>query len=55
MLTLCMPSYPYTSNVPWYAPNKPHPQGAHAWVLPIAHCPLDHMLNPAELKPRRSK
>ena len=25
---------------------------AHSWAAPIMHCPLDHMLNPAELKPR---
>ena len=25
--------------------------GAHAWALPIVDCPLDHMLNPAELSP----
>ena len=25
--------------------------GAYRWAVPIHHCPLDHMLNPAELKP----
>jgi len=25
--------------------------GAHAWVLPIRYCPLDHLVNPAEFKP----
>jgi hypothetical protein len=25
--------------------------GAPAWAVPIARCPLDHLLNPAELKP----
>lgn len=25
--------------------------GAPAWILPIHNCPLDHLLNPAELKP----
>jgi arabinosyltransferase len=26
--------------------------GAHRWAVPISDCPLDHMLNPAELKPQ---
>ena len=25
--------------------------GAYRWAVPIRNCPLDHMLNPAELKP----
>ena len=28
--------------------------GAHAWAMPLTACPLDHMLNPAELRPSTS-
>jgi hypothetical protein len=25
--------------------------GAYDWAMPLEHCPLDHLLNPAEIKP----
>ena len=26
--------------------------GAYEWAMPLDHCPLDHLINPAEVKPR---
>lgn len=28
--------------------------GAPRWIVPISHCPLDHVLEPAQLRPERT-